>query len=94
MTKENLFTGQATSPITHIDKVYSGSLWEPAHHQYYGDDPYARGGQVQNLSNFQMAQIPILSVLTCSTSSPQDSLKITRKIINHNPPVGQDKRDD
>jgi hypothetical protein len=38
MRKENfapdydIFTGQAMSPITHIDKVHSGSLWEHAHH--------------------------------------------------------------
>ncbi len=47
MRKENfapdydIFTGQATSPITHIDKVHSGSLWEPARHWYCGDDPNA-----------------------------------------------------
>ncbi len=33
------------------------------------DDPLdVVGGPVQDLSNFQMAPIPILSVLTCSTS--------------------------
>ncbi len=47
MRKENfapdddIFTGRATSPITHIDKVHLGSLWEPARHQYCGDDPNA-----------------------------------------------------
>jgi hypothetical protein len=49
------------------------------------------GGPAQNLSNFQMAPIPILSVLTCSTSSPHDILKVSRKIIDHNLPVGWDK---
>jgi hypothetical protein len=29
------------SPITHIDEVHSGSLWEPNCHQYCGDDPNA-----------------------------------------------------
>jgi hypothetical protein len=51
------------------------------------------GGLAQNLSNFQMAPIPILRVLTCSTSSPHDILKVSRKIIDHNLPVGRDKRD-
>jgi hypothetical protein len=38
MRKENfapgydIFTGRATSPITHIDKVHLGSLWQPVHH--------------------------------------------------------------
>jgi hypothetical protein len=40
------------------------------------------GGPIQNLSKIQMAPIPILSVLTCSTSSPHDFLKVSRKIIN------------
>ncbi len=52
------------------------------------------GGLAQNLSNFQMAPIPILSVLTCSTSSPHDIMTVLRKIIDHNPPIGQDKHDD
>jgi hypothetical protein len=47
------------------------------------------GGPVENLSNFQMAPIPVLSVLTCSTSSPHDILKVSRKIIDHNLPVGR-----
>ncbi len=41
-----------------------------------------------------MAPIPILSVLTCSTSSPHDILKVLRKIIDHNPPIGRDKHGD
>jgi hypothetical protein len=47
MRKENfapdydIFTGRATSPITHIDEVHSGSLGETAHHQYCGDNPNA-----------------------------------------------------
>ncbi len=52
------------------------------------------GGLAQNLSNFQIAPIPILSVLTCSTSSPHDILKFLRKIIYHNLPIGRDKHDD
>ncbi len=40
-----------------------------------------------------MAPIPILSVLTCSTSSPHDILKVSRKIIDRNPPIGWDKHD-
>jgi hypothetical protein len=52
------------------------------------------GGQAQNLSNFQIAPIPILSVLNFSTSSPHDILKVLRKIIDHNLPIGQDKHDD
>jgi hypothetical protein len=51
------------------------------------------GGPEENLSNFQMPPIPFLSVLTCSTSSPHDILKVSRKIMDHNPPVGQDKHD-
>jgi hypothetical protein len=51
-------------------------------------------GPAQNLSNFQTASIPILSVLTSSTSSPHDILKVSRKIIDRNPPVGRDKCDD
>ena len=52
------------------------------------------GGPAQNLSKFQMAPIPILSVLTCSTSSSHDILKVLRKIIDHNLPIGGDKLDD
>ncbi len=52
------------------------------------------GGPAKNLSNFQIAPIPILSVLTCSTSSPHDILKVLRKIFDHNLPVGRDKPDD
>jgi hypothetical protein len=52
--------------------------------------PILVGGPVQNMTIFQMAPIPVLSVLTCSTSSPHDILKISRKIVNHNPPVGWD----
>ncbi len=37
------------------------------------------GGPAQNLSNFQMAPIPFLSVLTCSTRSPHDILKVSLK---------------
>ncbi len=49
------------------------------------------GGPAQILSNFQIAPILILSVLTCSNSSPHDILKVLRKIIDHNLPIGQDK---
>jgi hypothetical protein len=52
------------------------------------------GGPVKNLSKFYMAPIPILSVLTCSASLPHNILKVSRKIIDHNPPVGQDQCDD
>ncbi len=44
MRKENfasdydIFTGRATSPITHIEKVHLGSLWEQKCHLYCGDD--------------------------------------------------------
>ncbi len=41
-----------------------------------------------------MAPIPILSILTYSTSSPHNILKVSRQIIDHNLPVGWDKRDD
>jgi hypothetical protein len=34
------------------------------------------GGPVQDLSNFQMAQIPFFSGLICSTHSPHDILKV------------------
>jgi hypothetical protein len=40
-----------------------------------------------------MAPIPIVNVLTCSTSSPHDILKVSRKIIDHNLPNGRDKCD-
>ncbi len=46
------------------------------------------GGPAQNLSNFQMAPIPILSVLTCSTSSPHDILKVSLKKNYQNLPIG------
>jgi hypothetical protein len=45
-------------------------------------------GPVENLSNFQMAPTPILSVWTCLNSSPLDILKVLRKIIDHNLLVG------
>jgi hypothetical protein len=45
------------------------------------------GGPVQDLSNFQMAPIPILSDLTCSTHSPHDIWK-----NDHNLPIGHVKR--
>ncbi len=48
---------------------------------------------VEKLSNFQMTPIPILTVLTCSTSSPHDILKVSRKIIDQNLPVGQVESD-
>jgi hypothetical protein len=51
------------------------------------------GGPVHNLSIFQISPIPMLGVLTCSTSSLYDILIFSRKIIDHNPPVGRDKRD-
>jgi hypothetical protein len=75
-------------------------------HTSNGDVPYSLeaallssahirvGSPAQNLSNFQMAPIPFLSVPTCSTSSPHDILKVSKKKIDHNLPVGQDKRDD
>jgi hypothetical protein len=34
------------------------------------------GGPVQDLSNFQMTQIPFLSDSTCSNHSPHDILKV------------------
>jgi hypothetical protein len=37
------------------------------------------GGPAQDLSNFQLAPIPILSVPTCSTSSPHDIPKVSKK---------------
>jgi hypothetical protein len=46
------------------------------------------GGPAQNLSNFQMAPIPILSVLTCSTSSPRDILKVSEKKSTITCPLG------
>ncbi len=60
---------------------------------FHSERPKVRG-PAQNLSNFQMAPIPILSILTCSTSSPNDILKVLRKISDHNLPVGRDKHDD
>jgi hypothetical protein len=50
------------------------------------------GGLAQDLSNFQLAPIPILSVPTCSTSSPHDILKVSKKKNTHNPPVGRVER--
>jgi hypothetical protein len=40
------------------------------------------------LSNFQMAPIPILGVLTCSTSSPHDILKVSENISSMTCPLG------
>ena len=54
---------------------------------------YIVGGPAQDLSNFQMAPIPILSVPTCSTSSPHDILKVSLKKIDQNLPVGRVERD-
>ena len=51
------------------------------------------GGPAQDLSNFQMAPIPILSVPTCSTSSPHDILKVSLKKIDQNLPVGRVEHD-
>jgi len=59
-----------------------------ADHAHGKSDPLRLGGPAQDLSNFQMAPIPILSVLTCSTSSPHDILKVSKK-IDHNLPVGR-----
>ena len=39
-----------------------------------------------------MAQIPFLSDLTCSTHSPHDILKVSKK-IDHNLPVGHVRHD-
>jgi hypothetical protein len=52
------------------------------------------GGPAQNSSIFLMAPIPFQSALTCSTSSPHDILKVSKKQIDRNPPVGRDKRDE
>ena len=54
--------------------------------QVYGQT----GGPGQNLTNFQVVPIPILSVPTCSTSSHHDILKIS-KIIDHNLLIGHVK---
>ncbi len=51
------------------------------------------GGPAQDLSNFQMAPIPFLSVPTCSTHSPDDILKVSSTKIGHNLPVGRVKCD-
>ena len=53
----------------------------------------AIGGPAQDLRNFQMAPVPSLSVLTCSTSSPHDILKVSEK-NDHNLPIGRVERDD
>jgi hypothetical protein len=50
-------------------------------------------GPVDFFSNFQMASIPILSILTCSTSSAHYILKVSRKIIGYNLPIARDKCD-
>ena len=39
------------------------------------------GGPAQDFTNFQMVSIPILSVLTCSTGSPHDILKVKKMTI-------------
>ncbi len=49
------------------------------------------GGPGQDLRNFQVVPIPILSILTYSTSSPHDILKVSKK--KHNLPVGRVKCD-
>jgi hypothetical protein len=58
----------------------------------FPNQDHGRGGPVQDLSNFQMALIPFLSDLTCSTHSPHDILKV-RKKIDHNLHIGRVKRD-
>ena len=50
------------------------------------------GGPVQDLSYFQMAPVPFLRDLTCSTHSPYYILKV-KKNIDHNLPVGRVKCD-
>ena len=50
------------------------------------------GGPAQNLPNFQMAPIPFLSVSTCSTRSPHDILKVSKK-VDCNLPFGWVERD-
>jgi hypothetical protein len=59
----------------------------------WNDQTMVRGSGSEFVK-FSNAPIPILSVLTCSTSSPFNILKVLRKTIDHNPPVGRDKRDD
>jgi hypothetical protein len=51
------------------------------------------GGPIQDLSNFQMALMPFLSVLNCSSHSPHDILKVSKTKIGHNLPVGRVKCD-
>jgi hypothetical protein len=51
------------------------------------------GGPGQDLGNFQMVPIPILSVLTYSTSSPHDILKVSKQKNYHNLPVARVKCD-
>ncbi len=43
------------------------------------------GSPAQDLTHFQMVPIPIVSILTSSTSSPDDILTVSKKIL-HNPP--------
>ncbi len=40
------------------------------------EDELVVGGPVQHSSKFQMAPIPFMSDLTCSTHSPHDILKV------------------
>ncbi len=53
-------------------------VMDTAHHKLGIDCNVALviGDPVQDLSNFQMAPIPFLSDLTCSTHSPHDILKV------------------
>jgi hypothetical protein len=35
----NIFSGKAKKPISTIDEIHTGSLWEHAQRKYCGDDP-------------------------------------------------------
>jgi hypothetical protein len=63
------------------DTLTLAQLYHPScrlrhHGQKYTTPPPPLGGPAQDLSNFQLALIPILIVPTCSTSSPHDILKV------------------
>jgi hypothetical protein len=81
------------SPIQVLNAILNGDFNAPMLMNPFSVQVFL-GGPAQNLSNFQMAPIPILSVLTCLTSSPHDILKVLRKIIYHNLLVGWDRCDD
>ncbi len=55
---------------------------------------FSGSGSSSEFVNFPNCPNTNLGVLTCSPSSPHDILKVSKKIIDHYPPVGREKCND